>query len=209
MARSKANADVRFHAALRLEFLLDEYIGVGLKRALPEGWGPNPSLRRYHASVLARFSKQPDMLTIPQSVFDRQPELHRDLSRQVLFAKLFASAPDYFLAFVGYFRQPEAARSQTEIVAEIMIVEGRRLLELPNGKPRLDKHIAAELEFRKESGLAGLHASVVGKARKLIAEWYDQERQNRISRNLEEALPVLTWLDARRSLNQDPDSFLG
>jgi hypothetical protein len=198
MARPKANDGVRFHAALRLEFLLDAYISADLDRALPTGWGNTDSWRRYNASLLARFSQQPELLSIPQSVFNTHPDLHRDLSRQILFAKLFAAAPDYFLAFTVHFRRAADTRSQAETVATIMLVEGDQLLRLPSGEKRLDKEIAAELKDRKDIGLVGLHDSVIGKARTLIANWYDIERKARIAQYAEDALPILAWLDEQR-----------
>ena len=195
MARPKANFGTVSYAGLRSEFLLDEYINARPENVLPEAWGPSLSWRRYNAGLLARFCEHPDLLKVPKSVFDKQPDLHSDLSRQVLFAQLFATEPIYFLSFVQYFRDADRRLPQAETVAILLLSEHRALMEPSGETAQTDKEIADTLAKRADLGLAGLHPSVIGKARKLIRNWREKIQDWKSDRYTEEYLPVLGWLN--------------
>jgi len=140
--------------------VLDEFIK---DYPLPRVWGGNSMIRYAAACALVEMAVTPEALATPKAYIDINTDLRVEIDRHVRFADLFARAPSYFLSLLVFVREKVEDQSQLEKIA-MQLRMNRSLLD--HGAS--DKEIARALEEKLR--IFSIHPSMIGKARKLLAE---------------------------------------
>lgn len=208
MPRKKSNSKVELHPGFWCDCVVDDFVKQTIGNALPESWGGNVTQRYGSAVFVAWVSVVPAELELAQGASKAGSE--PGCERQIAFSRLFTLAPDYFVALVRYVRERRAEIAQIASVATALHFEGHNLLYSDDGSLRTDKEVAAVLEGRSDRKLAGLHPSVIGKARRYIADSHKRLGEAQIERFFEAGSGAMTFLwelATRQDLKVRVDAF--
>ena len=159
MPRPKKHAGYKvrnddWHQTVLFEFVKDNPI--------PKSWGH---------SVRGRYDAAQWLVT---AAID--PSFVADAGLERYCFSLFLKEPDYALALLTFARNKAASLHQIEKVATLLIDQAEQLPRTRSGKPATDKEIADFFEKQPDLKLKGLHPSVIGKARNLLAQ-QEKERE--------------------------------
>jgi len=157
--------------------LLDEFIK---KNPIPMTWGATAKSRYDWALWMVSFAADTSLL---DKAYPDDHQLQTYYKTQI-FAR-FAKEPDYFLALLSFTRKKIPAFSQIDKVAALLLEFQDPLPKTRAGELATDKEIANFFGNQPNLKLIGLHPSVIGKARKVLARRSEERAKGQLARSAE------------------------